>query len=127
MVGNTFGSRSCKYLFSIRPVGRYRLTVGDRERHDVLIEKHREIVVAGLSTPHCHVFVDGEAVGELKAELLRIARLPTRSETYSAARSRRKSRVSIAVASRTGHDVQGLERHLSSKWPWRDSNSRHAV
>lgn len=53
-----------RHLFSLRPVRRYRLTVGDREKHDVLIEKRREMIVAGVRTQHCSVFVDGQVVGE---------------------------------------------------------------
>jgi hypothetical protein len=53
-----------RHLFSIRPIRRYRLTVGDREPHDVLIEKRREMVAAGIRTQHCRVLVDGQVVGE---------------------------------------------------------------
>ena len=52
------------HLFSLTPVRRYRLTVGDRERHDVLIEKHRKMVAAGARPQVCKVFVDGQLVGE---------------------------------------------------------------
>jgi hypothetical protein len=53
-----------RHLFSISPVRRYRLTVGDREQHNVVIEKRREMVAAGIRTQHCRVFVDGHVVGE---------------------------------------------------------------
>lgn len=53
-----------RHLFSLQSVRRYRLTVGDRERHDVVIEKRREMVAAGVRTQRCHVFVDGHVVGE---------------------------------------------------------------
>jgi hypothetical protein len=53
-----------RHLFSIGPVRRYGLTVGDRERHEVLIEKRRELVAAGVRTQRCRAFVDGQVVGE---------------------------------------------------------------
>jgi hypothetical protein len=52
------------HLFSLTPVRKYRLTVGDRERHGVLIEKHRKMVAAGARAQVCRVYVDGQFVGE---------------------------------------------------------------
>jgi hypothetical protein len=53
-----------RHLFSLGTVRKYRLTVGDRERHDVLIEKHRKAVAAGARAQLCRVFVDGRLAGE---------------------------------------------------------------
>jgi hypothetical protein len=42
----------------------YRLTVGEQERHDVLIIKERQLVFAGFRAQVCRVFVDGVPAGE---------------------------------------------------------------
>ena len=42
----------------------YRLTVGDAERHDVLIRKERPWLVAGFRQQVCHVLIDGKPAGD---------------------------------------------------------------
>jgi hypothetical protein len=51
-------------LFSLRTTKRYRFTVGEAERHDVVIEKSRKVLMAGFRQQTCAVFVDGRLVGE---------------------------------------------------------------
>ena len=51
-------------LFSLGTTKRYRFTVGDQERHDVVIEKTRPVVAAGFRPQVARVFVDGRQVGE---------------------------------------------------------------
>ena len=51
-------------LFSLSTTKRYRFTVGDQERHEVLIEKTRPVVAAGFRPQVARVFVDGRPVGE---------------------------------------------------------------
>ncbi len=51
-------------LFSVRLVKRYELSVGNAERHQVVIEKHRELVLAGLRPQPVRAFVDGQLVAE---------------------------------------------------------------
>jgi hypothetical protein len=51
-------------LFSFSTTKRYRFTVGEQERHQVLIEKTRPWMAAGFRKQSCRVFVDGRAVGE---------------------------------------------------------------
>ena len=51
-------------LFSLSTTKRYRLTVGDQERHEVVIEKTRPLMAAGLRAQVCRVFVDGHPAGE---------------------------------------------------------------
>ena len=48
---------------STRTTKRYRLMVGDIERHDVLIEKSRPLLFAGFRKQTCRVFVDNVQVG----------------------------------------------------------------
>ena len=52
------------HIFSLTPVRRYRLTVGEQERHNVLIEKRRKMVAAGARAQVCTVYVDGQFVGQ---------------------------------------------------------------
>lgn len=51
-------------LFSFSATKRYRLTVGDREKHEVVIEKTRPWMAAGFRRQSCRVLVDGRPVGE---------------------------------------------------------------
>lgn len=51
------------HIFSLTPVRMYRLTVGEQERHDVLIEKRRKMVAAGARAQVCTVYIDGQPVG----------------------------------------------------------------
>lgn len=55
------------HLFSFRTTRRYRFTVGERERHEVLIEKKRKVLYAGFRAQTCTVFIDGEPAGEYKS------------------------------------------------------------
>jgi hypothetical protein len=52
-----------RHMFSIRPTRKYRFTIGERERHDVIIEKTRRMVAAGLRPTVCRVYVDGAPAG----------------------------------------------------------------
>jgi len=51
-------------LFSLSTTKRYRFTVGEQERHEVVIEKTRPLMVAGFRPQVASVFVDGRQVGE---------------------------------------------------------------
>jgi len=51
-------------LFSLSTTKRYRFTVGAQERHEVVIEKTRPLMVAGFRPQVARVFVDGGLVGE---------------------------------------------------------------
>jgi hypothetical protein len=51
-------------LFSFSTTKRYRFTVGDQERHEVVIEKTRPVMVAGFRPQVGRVFVDGRLAGE---------------------------------------------------------------
>jgi hypothetical protein len=51
-------------FISFRTRKRYRFSVGETERHDVVIEKSRKLVIAGARQQVCRVFVDGNLVGE---------------------------------------------------------------
>jgi hypothetical protein len=42
----------------------YRLTVGEAERHDVVIVKGRKLVGATFRAQVCRVFIDGNPAGE---------------------------------------------------------------
>ncbi|MFD0904261.1 hypothetical protein [Actinomadura sediminis] len=46
-------------MFSVRLTERFRFLVGHRERHDVLIEKKRKVLLSGLRPSTYQVFVDG--------------------------------------------------------------------
>lgn len=50
-------------LFSLSLTAQWRLTVGEQERHDVLIQKTRKLLLAGLRPQTCSVFVDGQHFG----------------------------------------------------------------
>jgi hypothetical protein len=45
-------------------VRKFEFSVGDTERHDVLIEKHRKRFLGGARKQTCRAFVDGALVGE---------------------------------------------------------------
>jgi hypothetical protein len=49
---------------STRATKRYRFTVGEQERHDVVIEKSRLRLFAGFRKQTCRVLVDDLLVGE---------------------------------------------------------------
>ena len=51
-------------MFSLRTTKLYRFTVGDRERHEVVIELVRPRIWAGFRRQRCRVFVDRLSVGE---------------------------------------------------------------
>lgn len=51
-------------MFSLSTVKHYRFTVGERERHGVLIELRRRRMAGGLRSQVCRVFVDRRFVGE---------------------------------------------------------------
>ena len=58
-----------KVIRKVRPFGfaitsRYRFTVGERERHEVLIEKKRPLLYAGFRPQVVRVFIDGQFVSE---------------------------------------------------------------
>lgn len=42
----------------------YRLTVGEKERHGVVIAQHRQLAFAGFRSQTCRVFIDGTPAGE---------------------------------------------------------------
>jgi hypothetical protein len=49
-------------MFSLRLTKRYQFTVGNDERHDVIIEKKRKLFLAGLRPQQYRIFIDGELV-----------------------------------------------------------------
>ncbi len=51
-------------MFSLSTTKLYRFTVGDRERHEVVIELVRPRMLAGFRRQRCRVFVDRRSVGE---------------------------------------------------------------
>jgi hypothetical protein len=51
-------------LISFSLTKQYRLTVGEKERHDVVIVKERKLVGAPLRSQTCRVFIDGTPAGE---------------------------------------------------------------
>jgi len=51
-------------MFSLRTTKLYRFTVGDRDRHEVVIELVRPRMLAGFRRQRCRVFVDRRSVGE---------------------------------------------------------------
>jgi hypothetical protein len=53
-------------IFSFSLVRRYRFTVGEKEQHEVLIEKHRPLFMAGFRPSLYKVFVDGALALEKK-------------------------------------------------------------
>ncbi len=50
-------------LFSVTTKERYELTVGETERHDVVIEKTRQGFLGGFHPQHCIAYVDKREVG----------------------------------------------------------------
>jgi hypothetical protein len=46
-------------MFSLSLTKRYELTVGNQERHQVVIEKKRKLFLAGLRPQQYRVFIDG--------------------------------------------------------------------
>lgn len=46
-------------LFSLRLTERFRFAVGHREPHEVVIEKRRKVLLAGVRPSTYQVFVDG--------------------------------------------------------------------
>jgi hypothetical protein len=46
-------------MFSLSLTKRYELTVGNQERHQVVIEKKRKLFLAGLRPSRYRVFIDG--------------------------------------------------------------------
>jgi hypothetical protein len=55
-------------LISFRLTKQYRFTVGEKERHDVVIVKERKLVGAPLRLQICRVFVDGTQAGEYSSQ-----------------------------------------------------------
>jgi hypothetical protein len=51
-------------LFSLSTTRRWRLRVGQHEQHEVVIEKTRPLLYAGLRRQTCRVLVDGQPAGE---------------------------------------------------------------
>lgn len=51
-------------MFSLSTTKLYRFTVGDRERHEVVIELVRPRMLAGFRRQRCRVSVDRSSVGE---------------------------------------------------------------
>lgn len=49
-------------LFSLKLTKRYELTVGTNEKHQVVIEKTRKLLLAGARPQRYRVFVDGKLV-----------------------------------------------------------------
>jgi hypothetical protein len=50
-------------IFSASTTERYELSVGETERHDVVIEKRRRGFFAGFSPQECVAYVDEREVG----------------------------------------------------------------
>lgn len=49
-------------MFSLSLTKRYEFSVGEQERHDVVIEKKRKLFLAGLRPARYRIFVDGKLV-----------------------------------------------------------------
>jgi len=49
-------------MFSLSLTKRYEFSVGEQERHDVVIEKKRKLFLAGLRPQQYRIFVDGKLV-----------------------------------------------------------------
>jgi hypothetical protein len=49
-------------ILSMTLTKRYEFTVGDREKHEVAIEKRRKLFLAGLRPQHYRIFIDGQLV-----------------------------------------------------------------
>jgi hypothetical protein len=50
-------------LFSLSTTQRYQFTVGTEERHDVIIDRERKLLLAGVRPQVCRVCIDGRAAG----------------------------------------------------------------
>jgi hypothetical protein len=50
--------------FAFSTLERFRLSVGDAERHEVVIEKRRPRLFGGFVPQSCLVYVDGTVIGE---------------------------------------------------------------
>lgn len=49
-------------MFSLSLTKRYEFSVGEQERHDIIIEKKRKLFLAGLRPQTYRVFIDGQLV-----------------------------------------------------------------
>jgi len=49
-------------MFSVSLTKRYEFTVGNQERHDIIIEKKRKLFLAGLRPQQYRIFIDGQLV-----------------------------------------------------------------
>jgi hypothetical protein len=49
-------------MFSLSLTKRYELTVGNEERHQVVIEKKRKLFLAGVRPQQYRIFIDGNLV-----------------------------------------------------------------
>jgi hypothetical protein len=49
-------------MFSLSLSKQYEFTVGERERHGVIIEKKRKLFLAGVRPQQYRVFIDGQLV-----------------------------------------------------------------
>lgn len=52
---------------SVELIKRYDFVVGTQEQHQVRIEKHRELLFAGLRPQPVYAFVDGQLVAQATA------------------------------------------------------------
>jgi hypothetical protein len=55
-----------RHLFGLRRVRRYELAVGEREVHQVVVEKRKTLVVGGVRHQAVDVLVDGAKVDETR-------------------------------------------------------------
>jgi len=49
-------------MFSVSLTKRYEFTVGEQEKHDIIIEKKRKLFLAGLRPQQYRIFIDGQLV-----------------------------------------------------------------
>ena len=49
-------------MFSLSLTKRYEFTIGEQEKHDVVIEKKRKLFLAGLRPMRYRIFIDGKLV-----------------------------------------------------------------
>ena len=49
-------------MFSVSLTKRYEFTVGDEEKHHIIIEKKRKLFLAGLRPQQYRIFIDGQLV-----------------------------------------------------------------
>ena len=47
-------------MFSLSLTKRYELTVGNQERHQIVIEKKRKLFLAGMRPSRYRIFIDGK-------------------------------------------------------------------